>query len=109
MHRFFCDEGELATARAAADVGHRVRRVDGGDDVGRGRRPRRPTARAGRRCTCSATAAAPARSPSAPAAAGYRAIVASVDGAAVGRGIASASAGRLTPPDWVRYPNLASG
>ena len=40
--------------------------------------------------------------------AGYRAIVASVDGAAVGRGIASASAGRLTPPDWIRYPNLAS-
>jgi 4-hydroxymandelate oxidase len=42
------------------------------------------------------------------AAAGYTAIVASVDGAAVGRGIASASAGRLTPPDWMRYPNLAT-
>jgi 4-hydroxymandelate oxidase len=42
------------------------------------------------------------------AAAGYRAIVASVDGAAVGRGIASASAGRLVPPAWMRYPNLAS-
>jgi 4-hydroxymandelate oxidase len=42
------------------------------------------------------------------AAVGYRAIVASVDGAAVGRGIASASAGRLVPPDWMRYPNLAS-
>ena len=42
------------------------------------------------------------------AAAGYGAIVASVDGAAVGRGIASASAGRLVPPDWMRYPNLAS-
>jgi 4-hydroxymandelate oxidase len=41
-------------------------------------------------------------------AAGYRAIVASVDGASVGRGIASASAGRLSPPEWVRYPNLAS-
>jgi 4-hydroxymandelate oxidase len=42
------------------------------------------------------------------AAAGYRAVVASVDGAAVGRGIASASAGRLVPPEWMRYPNLAS-
>ena len=41
-------------------------------------------------------------------AAGYRAIVASVDGAAVGRGTAAASAGQLTPPDVVRYPNLAS-
>ncbi|HLM17180.1 MAG TPA: alpha-hydroxy acid oxidase [Acidimicrobiia bacterium] len=41
------------------------------------------------------------------AAAGYGAIVASVDGAAVGRGIASASAGRLVPPEWMRYPNLA--
>jgi 4-hydroxymandelate oxidase len=42
------------------------------------------------------------------AASGYTAIVASVDGAAVGRGIASASAGRLVPPEWMRYPNLAS-
>jgi 4-hydroxymandelate oxidase len=42
------------------------------------------------------------------AAAGYGAIVASVDGAAVGRGIASASAGRLVAPEWMRYPNLAA-
>jgi isopentenyl diphosphate isomerase/L-lactate dehydrogenase-like FMN-dependent dehydrogenase len=41
-------------------------------------------------------------------AAGYRAIVASVDGAAVGHGQARRPDATFTPPDWVRYPNLAS-
>jgi isopentenyl diphosphate isomerase/L-lactate dehydrogenase-like FMN-dependent dehydrogenase len=108
MHRFFAVDGELATARAAAEVGivyvvsmaatHSV------EDVA-------VTAPDGARWTQmymlrdrGRTRALAERA----SAAGYGAIVASVDGAAVGRGIASASAGRLVPPDWMRYPNLAS-
>jgi 4-hydroxymandelate oxidase len=108
MHRFFTETGELATARAAAAVGTvyvvSMAATTSVEDVAavapdglhwvqmymlrdRGR-----------------TRALAERAQ----AAGYRAVVASVDGASVGRGIASASAGRLTPPAWVRYPNLAS-
>jgi 4-hydroxymandelate oxidase len=108
MHRFFAPDGELATARAAADVGTvyvvsmaATQSVEDVAAVAHGA-PRwvqmymlrdrgRTRALAERAAACGCTA-----------------IVASVDGAAVGRGIASASAGRLTPPEWMRYPNLAS-
>jgi 4-hydroxymandelate oxidase len=108
MHRFFTETGELATARAAAAVGTvyvvSMAATTSVEDVAavapdglhwvqmymlRDRGRTRALAERAR-------------------AAGYRAVVASVDGASVGRGIASASAGRLTPPAWVRYPNLAS-
>ena len=108
MHRFFTADGELATARAAADVGTvyvvSMAATHSVEDVA-------AVAPAAPRWTQmymlrdrGRTRALAERA----AAAGYTAIVASVDGAAVGRGIASASAGRLTPPDWMRYPNLAS-
>ena len=108
MHRFFTDDGELATARAAAEVGTvfvvSMAATTSVEEIAAAApdgtrwaqmymlRDRGRTRALAERCRD----------------AGYRAIVASVDGAAVGRGIASASAGRLTPPAWVRYPNLAS-
>jgi 4-hydroxymandelate oxidase len=108
MHRLFCAEGELATARATASAGtvfvasmaattsledvavaapdgHRWAQMYMLRDRGRTR-----------------TLAERARS------AGYTAIVASVDGAAVGRGPERSGSGTLAPPEWVRYPNLAS-
>src|SRR5215207_1260875 len=108
MHRFFTENGELATARAAADVGTvyvvSMAATHSVEDVaavapGAPRWAQMYMLRDRGRTRALAERAA---------AAGYTAIVASVDGAAVGRGIASASAGRLTPPDWMRYPNLAS-
>ena len=87
MHRFFTADGELATARAAAEVGtvyvvsmaatHSVEDVaaaapDGARWAQMYMLRDRGRTRAGERA----------------AAAGYGAIVASVDGAAVGRGIA---------------------
>jgi 4-hydroxymandelate oxidase len=107
MHRLFCEDGELATARAAAAV-RSVMIVSmfstvAVEDVVEAV----PTA------TCwaqmymlrdrSRTRALAERARDA----GYRAIVASVDGAAVGRGGAPATAGTLSPPEWMRYPNLA--
>ena len=108
MHRFVCDDGERATSPAPRRAPKRstssrwLRRPRS-----RRLRPRHPTARDGRRCTCCATAAAPARSPSTPARPGYRAVVASVDGAAVPRRSRLAG-GALVPPDTFRFPNLAS-
>lgn len=108
MHRFFAADGELATARAAADVGtvyvvsmaatHSIEDVAAAAPDGARWAQMYMLRDRGRTRALAERAAA----------AGYRAIVASVDGAAVGRGIASASAGRLVPPDWMRYPNLAS-
>lgn len=108
MHRFFTEDGELATARAAAAAGTvyvvsmaattSVEAVAAEAPEGRHwaqmymLRDRGRTRALAERVRAS----------------GYRAIVASVDGASVGRGTASASAGSLTPPEWVRYPNLAS-
>ncbi len=46
MHRFVCDDGELATARAGAQREHDLRRVDGRDHVARGRRGGRARRRA---------------------------------------------------------------
>jgi 4-hydroxymandelate oxidase len=109
MHRFFTEEGELAAARAAAAAGTvyvvSMAATTSVEDIA-------ATAPDGHRWAQmymlrdrGHTRALAER----VKAAGYEAVVASVDGAAVGRGIASASAGRLTPPPWVRYPNLASG
>ena len=62
MHRFYCDEGESATARAAARAGTvmvvSMAATTSLEDVA----PRRRTPRTGRRCTCCATAASHARS-----------------------------------------------
>jgi 4-hydroxymandelate oxidase len=108
MHRFFTADGELATARAAAEVDtvyvvsmaatHSVEDVAAAAPGGARWAQMYMLRDRGRTRALAERAAA----------AGYGAIVASVDGAAVGRGIASASAGRLTPPDWMRYPNMAS-
>jgi 4-hydroxymandelate oxidase len=108
MHRFFTPDGEVATARAAADVDTvyvvsmaattSVEAVASAAPDGRHWAQMYMLRDRGRTRALAERARA----------AGYRAIVASVDGAAVGRGIASASAGRLSPPAWVRYPNLAS-
>lgn len=108
MHRFFTPDGEVATARAAADVATvyvvsmaataSVEEVAGAVPDGRHWAQMYMLRDRGRTRALAERASA----------AGYRAIVASVDGAAVGRGIARASAGRLSPPPWVRYPNLAS-
>ena len=108
MHRFFSADGELATARAAAEVAtvyvvsmaatHSVEDVAATAPEGARWAQMYMLRDRGRTRALAERAAA----------AGYGAIVASVDGAAVGRGIASASAGRLVPPDWMRYPNLAS-
>jgi 4-hydroxymandelate oxidase len=107
MHRFVCNDGELATARAAALVntvyvvsmaattsleevaaeapdGARWSQMYMLRDRGR---TRSLAERAG--------------------AAGYRAVVASVDGAAVPRRSRLAG-GALVPPDSFRFPNLAS-
>jgi 4-hydroxymandelate oxidase len=108
MHRFFAADGELATARAAAEAGTvyivSMAATHSVEDVaavapGAARWAQMYMLRDRGRTRALAERAA---------ANGYTAIVASVDGAAVGRGIASASAGRLTPPEWMRYPNLAS-
>jgi 4-hydroxymandelate oxidase len=108
MHRFFAVDGELATARAVADVGtvfvvsmaatHSVEDVVAVAPDGTRWAQMYMLRDRGRTRALAERAAA----------AGYGAIVASVDGAAVGRGIASASAGRLVPPEWMRYPNLAA-
>ena len=109
MHRFFTDDGELATARAAAEVGTvyvvSMAATTSVEDVATHAPDGRHWAQMYMFRDRGRTRALAER----VRAAGYRAIVASVDGAAVGRGTASASAGRLTPPPWVRYPNLAVG
>ena len=108
MHRFFTDDGELATARAARDAGTvfvvSMAATTSVEDVAAAvpdgllwaqmymLRDRGRTRALAERARAS----------------GYRAIVASVDGAAVGRGGATASAGSLAAPEWMRYPNLAS-
>jgi 4-hydroxymandelate oxidase len=107
MHRFVCDDGELATARAAvrantiyivsmaATTSLEAVAAEAPDSArwaqmymlrDRGR-TRALAERAG--------------------AAGYRAVVASVDGAAVPRRSRLAG-GALVPPDTFRFPNLAS-
>jgi 4-hydroxymandelate oxidase len=108
MHRFFHEEGELATARAAAEVGTlyivSMAATTSVEDVAAAT-PNAPhwvqmyMLRDRGRTRALAERARDA---------GYRAIVASVDGAAVAQGGEQGGAGSLSPPDWVRYPNLAS-
>jgi 4-hydroxymandelate oxidase len=108
MHRFFHEEGELATAHAAANVGTvyivSMAATTSLEDVATAA----PTGlhwaqmymlgdRGRTRALCERAREA-----------GFQAVVASVDGAAVGRGGARGGAGSLSPPEWVRYPNLAS-
>jgi 4-hydroxymandelate oxidase len=108
MHRFFTVDGELATARAAAEAGTvyvvSMAATSSVEDVAAAAPTGARWAQMYMLRDRGRTRALAERA----AAAGYGAIVASVDGAAVGRGVASASAGRLVPPDWMRYPNLAS-
>jgi 4-hydroxymandelate oxidase len=109
MHRFFTVDGELATARAASDVGTvyvvSMAATQSVEDVATAAPDAARWAQMYMLRDRGRTRALAERA----AAAGYGAIVASVDGAAVGRGTASAASGRLETPDWMRYPNLASG
>ena len=107
MHRLFCEDGELATVRAAAAARSvmivSMAATTSVEDVAKAA----PTA------VCwvqmymlrdrGRTRALAERARDA----GCRAVVASVDGAAVGRGAARTTAGSLSPPEWVRYPNLS--
>lgn len=108
MHRYFTEDGELATARATAEAGTvyvvSMAATYSIEDVAAEAPDGARWAQMYMLRDRGRTRALAERA----AAAGYRAIVASVDGAAVGRGIASASAGRLVPPPWMRYPNLAA-
>jgi 4-hydroxymandelate oxidase len=106
MHRFVHDEGECATARAAARAGvvHVVSMAatTSLEDVAAAA-PRAPRwAQMYMLRDRGRTKALAERA----AAAGYTAIVASVDGAAVPRR-SRLKGGALVPPDWFRFPNLA--
>ncbi len=107
MHRFFCDDGELATARGAASVGTvyivSMAATTSIEDVAAAApgAPRWAQMYMLRDRGRTRMLAGRARE------AGYRAIVASVDGAAVPREGRPAEQS-LTPPDWFRFPNLAS-
>lgn len=108
MHRFFHDDGELATAQGAQRAGTvfvvSMAATTSVEDVAAAAPDGRLWAQMYMLRDRGRTRALAER----VRACGYRAVVASVDGAAVGRGGARASAGSLAPPDWVRYPNLAS-
>lgn len=108
MHRFFHEDGERATARAAAAAETvfvaSMAATTSVEDIaaaapGGTRWAQMYLLRDRGRTRALAERAREA---------GYAAIVASVDGAAVGRGGARAGAGTLTPPDWMRFPNLAA-
>ena len=107
MHRFECSDGELATARAAAQANTvyvvSMAATTSLEDVA-GEAPGAPRwaqmymlRDRGRTRSLAERAGA----------AGYRAVVASVDGAAVPRRSRLAG-GALVPPDTFRFPNLAS-
>ncbi|HEY8217971.1 MAG TPA: alpha-hydroxy acid oxidase, partial [Acidimicrobiia bacterium] len=108
MHRFFCDEGELATARATTAAGTvfivSMAATTSVEDVAAAAPDGVRWAQMYMLRDRGRTKALAERARDA----GYRAIVASVDGAAVGRGDVRARGGSLSPPEWVRYPNLAS-
>ena len=107
MHRFFSDEGERATARGAASVDAvyivSMAATTSLEDVAAAApgAPRWAQMYMLRDRGRTHMLAGRARE------AGYRAIVASVDGAAVPRAGRPAEQS-LTPPDWFRFPNLAS-
>ncbi|HXY91831.1 MAG TPA: alpha-hydroxy acid oxidase [Acidimicrobiia bacterium] len=109
MHRFFCEEGETATARAAASVGTvyvtSMAATTSLEDVAAAAPDVPRWAQMYMLSDRGRTRALAGRA----RAAGYRAVVASVDGAAVptARRTTPPQAS-LTPPDWFRFPNLAS-
>ena len=106
MHRFFSEDGELATARGAASSRRGLHRLDGRttslEDVAAAAPGAPRWAQMYMLNDRGRTRALAGRAREA----GYRAIVASVDGAAVPRGGPAEQS--LTPPDWFRFPNLAS-
>jgi 4-hydroxymandelate oxidase len=108
MHRFFCDEGECASARAAAAARTvfiaSMAATTSIEDIAAAAPSGTHWAQMYMLRDRGRTRALAERA----RAVGYRAIVASVDGGAVGRGDLRARGGSLTPPEWVRYPNLAS-
>jgi 4-hydroxymandelate oxidase len=108
MHRFFHPDGELATARAAATAGTvfvaSMAATTSVEDIAAAAPTGHRWAQMYLLRDRGRTRALAERARDA----GYTAIVASVDGSAVGRGGARAGAGSLAPPEWVRYPNLAS-
>lgn len=107
MHRFVCDDGESATARAAA----RARTIyvvsmaatTSLEDVAAAAPDAPRWAQMYLLRDRGRTKALAERA----GAAGYTAIVASVDGAAVPRR-SRLKGGALVPPDWFRFPNLAA-
>jgi 4-hydroxymandelate oxidase len=107
MHRFFCEEGEIATARAAAQVNTvytvSMASTTSLEDVAAAAPAAPRWAQMYMLNDRGRTRALAGRARDA----GYEAIVASVDGAAVPTGRRTVQAS-LTPPDWFRFPNLAS-
>jgi 4-hydroxymandelate oxidase len=107
MHRFFCAEGEAATARAAASVGTvyvvSMAGTTALEDVAAAAPGAPRWAQMYMLADRGRTRALAGRARDA----GYDAIVASVDGAAVPTGRRSTQQS-LTPPDWFRFPNLAA-
>jgi 4-hydroxymandelate oxidase len=107
MHRFFCEDGEVATARAAARVGTvyvvSMASTTSIEDVAAAAPGAPRWAQMYMLNDRGRTRALAGRAHDA----GYAAIVASVDGAAVPTGRRTVQAS-LTPPDWFRFPNLAS-
>jgi 4-hydroxymandelate oxidase len=107
MHRFFCEEGEVATARAAARVGTvyivSMASTTSLEDVAAAAPGSPRWAQMYMLNDRGRTRALAERAREA----GYAAVVASVDGAAVPTGRRTVQAS-LTPPDWFRFPNLAS-
>jgi len=106
MHRFVHDEGERATARAAARAGVvyvvSMAATTSLEDVAAAAPDAPRWAQMYMLRDRGRTQALAERA----AAAGYTAIVASVDGAAVPRR-SRLKGGALVPPDWFRFPNLA--
>jgi 4-hydroxymandelate oxidase len=107
MHRFFCDHGELATARGAASAGAvyivSMAATTSLEDIATAAPGALRWAQMYMLNDRGRTRALAGRARDA----GYGAIVASVDGAAVPRAGRPAEMS-LTPPDWFRFPNLAS-
>jgi len=107
MHRFVCEDGELATARAAAQANTvyvvSMAATTSLEDVAAAAPEAPRWAQMYMLRDRGRTRALAERA----GAAGYRAVVASVDGAAVPRRSRLAG-GALVPPDTFRFPNLAS-
>jgi 4-hydroxymandelate oxidase len=107
MHRFFCEDGEKATARAAATAATvyivSMAATTSFEDVAAVAPDAPRWAQMYMLADRGRTRALAERARDA----GYRAIVASVDGAAVPTRRRTVQAS-LTPPEWFRFPNLAS-